>query len=448
MASAAARALASRSLGDLAHVTTAHSDLACENDDPLLTLLYRHHQFPNISRPRSVVNSSGIESVLSPGQPKNRKLPVPFNSGYEVVAVLSNKPGSVDGPNRGSCAVRRSYNALDPENVQLWRVSRVSSAIVFVISSIGPLADYIPKRFAGIVIGIIIDRRHLPLLLLSTQLHMAHPLIYTILCSRFLQCRLRVSRKVGLVNRNRINRYQMPFAGFLAYILPPLFSYPLANWLLLNIKITVCLSEIWLPISLQFPSSPYSRIKSPCQYMRIFLSTSSNTSISYRVFHHHTHCVPLFEFLCIMSKGLLFAVFAESLIGILVRRMAKLTDDADFDGGGTFENVSSPLSDAGNHDNYFGRRLQTRCVLHSCDNEVNPLLISCSSGFYGKGYAGVLYPCADCPSRLSDAFLITVIAVSAVNSGALHFVDFFMLVRQAGEEGYPFLQDYANVPFP
>ncbi|VEL30907.1 unnamed protein product [Protopolystoma xenopodis] len=84
--------------------------------------------------------------------------------------------------------------------------------------------------------------------------------------------------------------------------------------------------------------------------------------------------------------------------------MAKLTDDADYDAGETFGNVSSPLSDAGNHDNYYGRRLRTRCVhqVHcqmlgimtttmaddfglvafyivalttgqSCDNEVNPL---------------------------------------------------------------------------
>ncbi|VEL15721.1 unnamed protein product [Protopolystoma xenopodis] len=40
--------------------------------------------------------------------------------------------------------------------------------------------------------------------------------------------------------------------------------------------------------------------------------------------------------------------------------MAKLTDDADYDAGETFENVSSPLYDSGNHDNYYGRRLQTR----------------------------------------------------------------------------------------
>ncbi|VEL37235.1 unnamed protein product [Protopolystoma xenopodis] len=37
--------------------------------------------------------------------------------------------------------------------------------------------------------------------------------------------------------------------------------------------------------------------------------------------------------------------------------MAKLTDDADYDASEKFENVSSLLSDAGNHDNYY-------CVLH------------------------------------------------------------------------------------
>ncbi|VEL39635.1 unnamed protein product [Protopolystoma xenopodis] len=43
--------------------------------------------------------------------------------------------------------------------------------------------------------------------------------------------------------------------------------------------------------------------------------------------------------------------------------MAKLTDDADYDAGETFENVPNSLSDAGNHDNYYGRRLRSRCVL-------------------------------------------------------------------------------------
>ncbi|VEL34744.1 unnamed protein product [Protopolystoma xenopodis] len=44
----------------------------------------------------------------------------------------------------------------------------------------------------------------------------------------------------------------------------------------------------------------------------------------------------------------------------LVRKMAKLTDDADYDAREKFENVPNPLSDAGNHNSYYGRRLQTR----------------------------------------------------------------------------------------
>ncbi|VEL37884.1 unnamed protein product, partial [Protopolystoma xenopodis] len=39
--------------------------------------------------------------------------------------------------------------------------------------------------------------------------------------------------------------------------------------------------------------------------------------------------------------------------------MAKLTDDADYDAGETFENVPNPMSDAGNYDNHYGRRLRT-----------------------------------------------------------------------------------------
>ncbi|VEL31551.1 unnamed protein product [Protopolystoma xenopodis] len=63
--------------------------------------------------------------------------------------------------------------------------------------------------------------------------------------------------------------------------------------------------------------------------------------------------------------------------------MAKLTDDADYDAGEHIENVPSPLSDAGNHDNYYGRRLRTRWVLLSRhDNKTNlrqrgqPILIN------------------------------------------------------------------------
>ncbi|VEL43656.1 unnamed protein product, partial [Protopolystoma xenopodis] len=42
----------------------------------------------------------------------------------------------------------------------------------------------------------------------------------------------------------------------------------------------------------------------------------------------------------------------------------------DYNAGDRFENVPSPLSDAGNHDNYYARRLRTRRVLLSCpDNK-------------------------------------------------------------------------------
>ncbi|VEL35891.1 unnamed protein product [Protopolystoma xenopodis] len=43
----------------------------------------------------------------------------------------------------------------------------------------------------------------------------------------------------------------------------------------------------------------------------------------------------------------------------IVRRMAKLTDDVDYDAGEMFEHVPSPLSDAGTHENYYGRRRRT-----------------------------------------------------------------------------------------
>ncbi|VEL25991.1 unnamed protein product [Protopolystoma xenopodis] len=43
----------------------------------------------------------------------------------------------------------------------LWNVpSPVSSAIVLVPSSIGPLVGYTPKRFAGILVDIVSGRRH------------------------------------------------------------------------------------------------------------------------------------------------------------------------------------------------------------------------------------------------------------------------------------------------
>ncbi|VEL37329.1 unnamed protein product [Protopolystoma xenopodis] len=43
----------------------------------------------------------------------------------------------------------------------------------------------------------------------------------------------------------------------------------------------------------------------------------------------------------------------------------ELVIDADYEAGETLENVPSQLSDAGTHDNYYGRRVRTRFVLHS-----------------------------------------------------------------------------------
>ncbi|VEL33143.1 unnamed protein product [Protopolystoma xenopodis] len=51
-------------------------------------------------------------------------------------------------------------------------------------------------------------------------------------------------------------------------------------------------------------------------------------------------------------------LFAGIVVGII--RMAKLTDVAEYDASETFENAPNPLSDAGNHDNYYGRQLRTR----------------------------------------------------------------------------------------
>ncbi|VEL35293.1 unnamed protein product [Protopolystoma xenopodis] len=46
--------------------------------------------------------------------------------------------------------------------------------------------------------------------------------------------------------------------------------------------------------------------------------------------------------------------------------MLAVIDDAEYDVGETFENVPSPpISDAGNDDNYYDRRLRTMCVLLS-----------------------------------------------------------------------------------
>ncbi|VEL41410.1 unnamed protein product [Protopolystoma xenopodis] len=93
--------------------------------------------------------------------------------------------------------------------------------MVFVSSSIGPLAGYIPKRSVGIC-GINPRASFsfyliVPRFFLSTLIHMA------------------LSLQVGLVERDHLHhRYQMPCAE----LLPSLFSYSHANWPLLDIKIT------------------------------------------------------------------------------------------------------------------------------------------------------------------------------------------------------------------
>ncbi|VEL08941.1 unnamed protein product [Protopolystoma xenopodis] len=62
------------------------------------------------------------------------------------------------------------------------------------------------------------------------------------------------SLQVGLLKRNHLHhRYQMPFAGLLTFLVPP-SPTPLANWWLLNIKITVSMTEVVYSLSdLPFP---------------------------------------------------------------------------------------------------------------------------------------------------------------------------------------------------
>ncbi|VEL42622.1 unnamed protein product [Protopolystoma xenopodis] len=57
--------------------------------------------------------------------------------------------------------------------------------------------------------------------------------------------------------------------------------------------------------------------------------------------------------------------------------------------------------------------------------------------------AGVLCSLSNRPPSLFNALLLAVLAVYAVNYGALHFAEFFMLCGQAGAESCPFLQDTA-----
>ncbi|VEL37775.1 unnamed protein product [Protopolystoma xenopodis] len=73
----------------------------------------------------------------------------------------------------------------------------------------------------------------------------------------------------------------------------------------------------------------------------------------------------------------------------MVRRMASLTDDADYDGGETFENVPITLSDVGNHDNYYGRRLRTRRRDSSSDGVHH--VMDCQTAALHRGLAIVFW---------------------------------------------------------
>ncbi|VEL35495.1 unnamed protein product [Protopolystoma xenopodis] len=76
--------------------------------------------------------------------------------------------------------------------------------------------------------------------------------------------------------------------------------------------------------------------------------------------------------------------------------MAKLTDDADYDAGKTSKNVPSPRFDTGNCDNYYGRRLRTRCVLLILpDNKTKaPTRVSLKTTLVGlaEGSTREMYP--------------------------------------------------------
>ncbi|VEL10203.1 unnamed protein product [Protopolystoma xenopodis] len=78
--------------------------------------------------------------------------------------------------------------------------------------------------------------------------------------------------------------------------------------------------------------------------------------------------------------------------------MAKLTYYAVYNAAKTFENVPSPLSDAGNHDNYYSSRLRTSCnsvltmvpLADNADetfgNVASQLFNAGTRDYYGRGH--------------------------------------------------------------
>ncbi|VEL37284.1 unnamed protein product [Protopolystoma xenopodis] len=109
----------------------------------------------------------------------------------------------------------------------LWNVpSPMPSPIVFVISSIWPLSEYIAKRFGDIVVGIVSERRHLLHLFLS---YCPSTHSYNSVLSFSPMSSKRVSLQEALMKRNLLqHRFQVLFAGLLTFIQAP--STPLINW--------------------------------------------------------------------------------------------------------------------------------------------------------------------------------------------------------------------------
>ncbi|VEL07354.1 unnamed protein product [Protopolystoma xenopodis] len=127
-----------------------------------------------------------------------------------------------------------------------WRnvPSRVSSARVLVISNIGLLTWYLLKVSASNGRGATVSTKGQVKAIPLTKFLPNRCLFYLLFLYLFRltphnshnsvsssppMSPMNVSLQVGLVKRNHLrHRYQMPFAGLLAHILPP-FSQPLVN---------------------------------------------------------------------------------------------------------------------------------------------------------------------------------------------------------------------------
>ncbi|VEL12903.1 unnamed protein product [Protopolystoma xenopodis] len=120
--------------------------------------------------------------------------------------------------------VTRDADELLPGNTQDRPPNTAESVRANLSLNIGPLTWYIPERFAIIVVGIVSEMCHRQyrvttyqaLHLLSIPLHITLPPEHAILGSRFLQYRLSLCLKVGLLRRNHLHhRYQVLFADLI-----------------------------------------------------------------------------------------------------------------------------------------------------------------------------------------------------------------------------------------